>query len=118
MGARVMRLLVAGANVDLHMLVPDSANDVAAKFIAAEFAAGRMAVENSDLAAGPRQRCFFRGERLGGRIIFSILRIYHRTHNYILLVSWGGGVRRHHFKMGDPRGTHSSQSGRAGDSSI
>src|SRR5205814_1666089 len=57
--ARVVRFLVARADVNLQMLVADAAHDVTSKFVSAEFAAGRMTIEESDFAAGPNQRRFF-----------------------------------------------------------
>src|SRR5437868_1474238 len=63
--AREMRFFVAGADVDLHVLVANAAENVTAKFVAAEFAAGRVTVEDPDLAAGPSQRRFLQSERFG-----------------------------------------------------
>lgn len=53
MPTREMLFLVAGANVDLHVLVADAANDITAKLVAAVMSAGGMSVEDSYFAAGP-----------------------------------------------------------------
>ena len=45
MPTREMLFLVAGADVDLHVLVADAANDVTAKLVAAVMSAGGMSVE-------------------------------------------------------------------------
>ncbi len=42
-----MRFLVTGADVDLHVVVADTAEDVATEFVAVVMTAGRMSVENS-----------------------------------------------------------------------
>lgn len=56
-----VKFLIGRADVDLHMLVADTASDVAAKLIAAESTA-RVSVIKTDLAAGPNERRFFRGK--------------------------------------------------------
>ena len=56
-----VKFLIGRADVDLHMLIADTASDVAAKLIAAESTA-RVSVVKTDLAAGPNERRFFGGK--------------------------------------------------------
>src|SRR5437764_52077 len=102
-----MRFLVAGACGDLHMFVADASYDVTAEFVAAVFAAGRMAVENPDLTAGPTQRSFFHRHRFGRRIIFSVFRVLHWSRNGSLF-AWLSAEQGDR-KIYDWRSAHSAQ---------
>src|SRR5438874_8680491 len=84
---RKVRFFVAGAGVDLQMLVAYAAGYVAAKFVAAEFAA-RVSIIEANLAAGPNQRGFFHRHRFGRRIIFSVFRILYCSRNGGSLFPW------------------------------
>ena len=56
-----VKFLIGCAGVDLHMFVADAASDVAAELVATEPAA-RVPVIETNFAAGPSERRFFRGQ--------------------------------------------------------
>ena len=49
-----MRFVVPRADVNLHMIVPDAADNVAAEFVTTEFS-GTVAVQEPNLTSGPIQ---------------------------------------------------------------
>ena len=57
-----VEFVVGSADVDLHFVVTNRANDVSAEQVAAKFPAG-VTVHEPNFATGPNQRCLLHRER-------------------------------------------------------